>query len=63
MIHQMIKDLQKRINRLRITKSEPVSFSYHKIVGGILENDSEALEELEQYDKVMPESDTIIFIP
>ncbi len=58
----MIEDLKNRINRLRTTKSKPVSFLFHTTVGSILREDHEALEELEQCDKIMADSQDITFI-
>ncbi len=67
-----MKELQDRINRLRITNSgpvsllgysSPVSFRFHCEIGEILKNDSEDLTELDQYDKVLPDSAEILFIP
>ncbi len=67
-----MKELQDRINRLRITNSEPVSllgysspvsFSFHCEIGEILRNDSEDLTEMDQHDKMLPDSTEILFIP
>jgi len=59
----MTKELQDRIDRLRMTNSKPVSFSFHCEVGIIISNDIETLSEMEQYDKILLESEEIIFIP
>jgi len=59
----MTKELQDRIDRLRMTNSKPVSFSFHCEVGAILDNDAENLTEMEQHDKILLESEEIIFIP
>ena len=59
----MIKELQDRVNRLRITNSKPVSFSFHCEVGAIINNDTENLTEMEQHDKILLKSEKMIFIP
>ena len=66
-----MKKLQDRINRLRIINSgpvsllgysSPVSFSFHCEIGEILKNDSEDLTEMDQHDKILPDSTKIPFI-
>lgn len=58
----MIKKLQDHINRFQTTSLRPVSFLFHCEIGIILSNDDENLTEMEQYDKVLSDSNEITFI-